>query len=253
MAVHKKEIGHEFLARLGKKRLRPGGVDATNWLIEQGQFSRDCQVLEVACNRCTTAIDLVKSFHCQVTAVDLNAKVLEEAKARIAAAKLQNNITVVQANALRLPFPDNYFDIVINEAMLTMLTNESKSRALKEYLRVLKPGGRLLTHDVSYEDPNTKQILDDLRQTINIPVSPLSLNDWRTLFLQNGFSETTYCHGKMSLMSPLGMIKDEGLIDTIKIIVRGLKKENRAQFLKMHHFFSKTGRDLCYIAVKSTK
>lgn len=31
-----KEVGHDFLARLGKKRLRPGGVEATNWLIEQG-------------------------------------------------------------------------------------------------------------------------------------------------------------------------------------------------------------------------
>ncbi len=33
----KKEVGHNFLARLGKKRLRPGGITATNWLIEQGQ------------------------------------------------------------------------------------------------------------------------------------------------------------------------------------------------------------------------
>ncbi len=30
----KKEVGHNFLARLGKKRLRPGGITATNWLIE---------------------------------------------------------------------------------------------------------------------------------------------------------------------------------------------------------------------------
>lgn len=30
----KKRSGHNFLARLGKKRLRPGGITATNWLIE---------------------------------------------------------------------------------------------------------------------------------------------------------------------------------------------------------------------------
>lgn len=28
------EAGHDFLARLGKRRLRPGGVAATNWLME---------------------------------------------------------------------------------------------------------------------------------------------------------------------------------------------------------------------------
>ncbi len=34
------EAGHKFLAKLGKKRLRPGGKLATDWLIEQGRFQR---------------------------------------------------------------------------------------------------------------------------------------------------------------------------------------------------------------------
>ncbi len=28
-----KEVGHNFLAHLGKTKLRPGGIEATNWLI----------------------------------------------------------------------------------------------------------------------------------------------------------------------------------------------------------------------------
>ncbi|HCV8703795.1 TPA: SAM-dependent methyltransferase, partial [Staphylococcus aureus] len=51
-----KEAGHTFLAKLGKTRLRPGGKAATDWLIQQGAFSQDKQVLEVACNMCTTSI-----------------------------------------------------------------------------------------------------------------------------------------------------------------------------------------------------
>lgn len=45
-----KEAGHTFLAKLGKTRLRPGGKEATDWLIQQGAFSQDKQVLEVAYN-----------------------------------------------------------------------------------------------------------------------------------------------------------------------------------------------------------
>ena len=30
------EAGHKFLAKLGKKRLRPGGKRATDWLIAEG-------------------------------------------------------------------------------------------------------------------------------------------------------------------------------------------------------------------------
>lgn len=69
-----KEIGHQFLARLGKKRLRPGGVQATNWLIKKGHFSADSRVLEVACNQCTSSIDIAKAFSCHITALDLDSK-----------------------------------------------------------------------------------------------------------------------------------------------------------------------------------
>ena len=52
----KEEVGHNFLARLGKTRLRPGGRKATDWLIASGDFNKDKKVLEVACNMCTTAM-----------------------------------------------------------------------------------------------------------------------------------------------------------------------------------------------------
>ena len=48
------EKGHEFLARIGKTRLRPGGVVATDWLLEKGNIKADSKVLEVACNMGTT-------------------------------------------------------------------------------------------------------------------------------------------------------------------------------------------------------
>ncbi len=38
--MRKGEVGHHFLARLGKTRLRPGGKRATDWLIQQGHFSK---------------------------------------------------------------------------------------------------------------------------------------------------------------------------------------------------------------------
>ena len=45
------EAGHKFLAKLGKKRLRPGGKRATDWLIEEGGFSKEkirhCQTLKI--------------------------------------------------------------------------------------------------------------------------------------------------------------------------------------------------------------
>lgn len=136
-----KEAGHTFLAKLGKTRLRPGGKEATDWLIQQGAFSQDKQVLEVACNMCTTSIYLAHTYGCHIQGVDINKKALEKAQENISAAGLESYIQVQQANAVKLPFDDNQFDIVLNEAMLTMLPIAIKEKALREYYRVLKPGG----------------------------------------------------------------------------------------------------------------
>ena len=73
-----KEAGHTFLAKLGKTRLRPGGKEATDWLIQQGAFSQDKQVLEVACNMCTTSIYLAHTYGCHIQGVDINKKALEK-------------------------------------------------------------------------------------------------------------------------------------------------------------------------------
>ena len=99
----------------------------------------------MACNMCTPAIGLAKQYGCRIEGVDLDENALEKAKANIAANNLQDKIHVQRANAMKLPFKDNTFDIVINEAMLTMLPVEAKMKAVAEYFRVLKPGDFLLT------------------------------------------------------------------------------------------------------------
>lgn len=248
----KHEVGHTFLARLGKKRLRPGGIKATNWLIEQANLSQNTKVLEVACNMCTTSIELAKTYGCHITAVDMDPRVLEKARHNISVHKLEDKITIQQANAMKLPFEDETFDVVFNEAMLTMLNSKSKEKAIAEYYRVLKPGGILLTHDVMLAKEDMAETIESLRKTIHVNVEPLTLNSWQQVFANQGFTVST-SHGDMTLMSPKGMIRDEGLLGTIKIIRNGLKKENRGMFKKMYGFFNHPDVKLEYIAVASKK
>lgn len=249
----KKEVGHNFLAKLGKKRLRPGGTAATDWLIRQVQLGQDTQVLEVACNMCTTAIQLASQYRCRITGVDMDARALDKARQRIEAAGLADYITVQQANALKLPFADESFDLVINEAMLTMLNQNAKEKAVAEYCRVLKPGGILLTHDITYVKADLAEQLEELRRTIHVQVEPLQVQRWESLFHHAGFAQVTHHAGPMSLMSIRGMMRDEGLLGTLRVIRNGLRSENRQQFQQMFRFFNGPGRDLSYIAVCSRK
>ncbi|TCP18040.1 methyltransferase family protein [Nicoletella semolina] len=254
VGMKKEEVGHHFLARLGKTRLRPGGKLATDWLIANANFHSEKKVLEVACNMGTTAIQIAKQFGCQITGVDIDEEALKKAKVNINEQEVSDLVQVQRGNATRLPFEDNTFDIVINEAMLTMLPIEAKEKAIREYFRVLKPNGLLLTHDVMLNrEDNTQVVLDKLRNAINISVTPLTKAGWKNTFSNCGFRNVETFTGEMSLLSPKGLIHDEGILGTLKIIKNALKPENRETFKKMFNTFNDPENKLGFIAVCSQK
>lgn len=249
-----KEAGHRFLAKLGKTRLRPGGKKATEWLFKQALFTPQMQVLEIACNMGTTSMEIAKRFGCHITGIDMDKLALAKAEENIRKNKLDHLIHIQQADASKLPFADNSFDIVINEAMLTMYADKAKNHLLKEYYRVLKPGGKLLTHDIMLVNPKqSEQIIKHIRHAINVNAQPTSIESWYQLFNDAGFVDIKSEHNAMTLMSPKGMLYDEGLFGTLKIIRNALRKQNRAQFLKMFKTFKHHHDQLNYIAVCSTK
>lgn len=249
------KAGHTFLASLGKTRLRPGGAQATEWLFAQAGFTQQSQVLEIACNMGTTAIELVSRFGCRVHAVDMDKQALRKAQENVEAAGFAGRIQIGEANAHHLPFPDNSFDVVINEAMLTMYADKAKQRLVREYYRVLKPGGCLLTHDIMLTRGELEAQADaQLQQVVKSNVSPMTLPDWQALFYQAGFTQVATHHGPMTLMSPRGMLKDEGVLRTLKIIFNGLKcRENRRRFLGMFRYFRAQRRQMNYIVCCSRK
>ena len=251
--MKKEEVGHNFLARLGKTRLRPGGKLATDWLIANADFNANKKVLEVACNMCTTAIQIAKQYGCEITGVDLDEDALEKARHNIKENGVEDLVKVQRANATKLPFEDNTFDIVINEAMLTMLPIEAKEKAIREYFRVLKPNGFLLTHDVMLNTDDVEKVIADLRSAINITVTPLSKPDWKETFLRCGFRNVETFSGEMSLLSPKGLIYDEGVLGAMKIISNALKPENRDTFKKMFNTFNDPDKKLGFIAICSQK
>lgn len=252
-SMKKEEVGHHFLARLGKTRLRPGGKLATDWLLANGDFRQDKKVLEVACNMGTTAIQIAKQFGCHVTGIDLDEDALEKARLNIKENQVEALVSVQRANATKLPFEDNSFDIVINEAMLTMLPIEAKEKAIKEYLRVLKPNGFLLTHDVMLNTEDSEAIIAELREAINITVTPLTKENWKNTFARCGFRNVETFTGEMSLLSPKGLIYDEGVLGAIKIIRNALKAQNRETFKKMFRTFNNPEKKMGFIAVCSQK
>ncbi len=83
----------------------------------------------------------------EVVLADINASMLEHGRERLINAGLVGNLRYVQANAERLPFPDEHFDCITIAFGLRNVTD--KEAALASMFRVLKPGGRLLILEFS--------------------------------------------------------------------------------------------------------
>ncbi len=83
----------------------------------------------------------------EVVLADINASMLKVGRDKLLDSGVAGNVSFVQADAEKLPFPDNYFDAVTIAFGLRNVTH--KDEAIRSMLRVLKPGGRLLVLEFS--------------------------------------------------------------------------------------------------------
>ena len=83
----------------------------------------------------------------EVVLADINDSMLKVGRDRLLDKGVAGNVQFVQADAEKLPFPDNHFDVVTIAFGLRNVTR--KENALRSMLRVLKPGGRLLVLEFS--------------------------------------------------------------------------------------------------------
>lgn len=85
----------------------------------------------------------------EVVLADINASMLKVGRDKLLDKGVSGNVSFVQADAEKLPFPDNHFDCVTIAFGLRNVTH--KDEAIRSMLRVLKPGGRLLVLEFSAE------------------------------------------------------------------------------------------------------
>ena len=117
--------------------LRAESKTKTPWILER--ISPHTKILDVGCGAGFLTNALASAGH-QVTGVDLS----EESLAVAHRHDQTQSVQYLPANAYELPFPDHSFDVVC--AMDFLEHVEDPARAVKEFARVLKPGGSFFFH-----------------------------------------------------------------------------------------------------------
>ena len=178
-----------------------GGLKATRELLQMCDLQAGQRVLEVGCGSGHTACTTAKQHEASVTAVDRETHLLARAGERARSMRVEQSVTLTCADARRLPFEDASFDGVICESVLAFL--EDKADALREFHRVLKPGGFLAINEVTFLTPPPDDFLAAIRGAapkvpgaLAVPVDP---QEHQRLLEEVGFRAVRVETGDVSL------------------------------------------------------
>jgi ubiquinone/menaquinone biosynthesis C-methylase UbiE len=125
------QVGPQFFSHFGQR------------LVAIAKISPGSKVLDVATGRGALLFPAAEAVgqYGQVVGIDLAETMVQETFKELARRKMSPHIEVRQMDAEDLPFPDESFDYVL--CGFAIFFFPQLNRAMSEFRRVLKPGGRI--------------------------------------------------------------------------------------------------------------
>lgn len=211
--------GHWLLARLGKRVLRPGGVELTNHLIESLGIGSADDVVELAPGLGSTTELVLARNPRSYTGVDRD----EVAARRVGALAAGENRKVVQGSAASTGLDAASADVMFGEAYLTMQPASQKQKIVAEISRVVRPGGRIGIHEVAFApddiaESDAASVSDALTANIKVNVTPLTIRGWTELLESAGFRIDGRFTAPLHLLEPRRLVADEGVRGALRFL-----------------------------------
>jgi SAM-dependent methyltransferase len=147
------------------------------------------RVLDVGCGNGNTVLKIAKrvSPNGKAVGIDFSKEGIAKAKKKAVALGLDKVTEFRVADAEKLPFKDNYFDAVISECVVCLTPN--KQKVLAEKARVLKPGGKIVMHDVISKAHMPKAVKTNPELYCSCIGGAISQGDYVKMLRQAGLTE----------------------------------------------------------------
>lgn len=217
---------HWLMARLGKRVLRPGGREATGWLLDTAAIGPSDDVVEFAPGLGITARQMLAFAPRTYVGVERDEAAVQYATRSIAAAR-HGDARIVQGDASKVPLADDAASLVLGEAMLSMQPDARKKAIVHEAARLLRPGGRYAIHELAVAADTSRERLDqiqaDLSKSIHVGVRIGTPADWRAVLEEAGLVVESETIVPMRLLELDRLVADEGLLGTARFTFNALR------------------------------
>ena len=250
-----KTPGHWLLARLGKRVLRPGGIELTRQMLDALAISPSDDVIEFAPGLGATAKLTLKREPASYIGVERDERAAGSVQRVLSGANQRCVIGKAQETGL----PDESASVIYGEAMLTMQSATVKQKIVNEAARLLRPGGRYGIHELAFvpDDPDSTiaaEISSVLGRTIHHLVQPLTVKSWRHLLETQGLSVSATFTAPMHLLEPARILRDEGLAGTLRFMANLMRDHGaRSRVRELRRVFRAHRDHLAAVAIVAVR
>lgn len=232
-SIAKCDVFDFFANHLGLTVIHPGGLKATQKLEDTLEINSNTKVLDIACGKGSTAFYLAEKYGCSVVGIDISEELIQEAKDTCRKKRLEDKVKFVVGNAMDLPFDDNQFDVAISQGILVFVSDKTKT--INEASRVLKNGGKAGWVELSWKKEPDADFLDKVDNVLRAYClkNARTYDGWKNVFEKTNTPTLEIKKGKTITNNFFGMLKEEGIVNTIKITFNSISKSEVRNRLKI--------------------
>lgn len=245
---------HWLFARLGKRVLRPGGIELTRWLLDAAAIGPEDDAIELAPGLGVTARAILERGPHGYVGVERDAGARGFTQRALARAGFAD-ARIVEGDAASVPLEDASASVVLGEAMLSMQTERKKHAILAEASRLLRPGGCYAIHELAVEPDDIDgdrlaRIEGDLSKAIHVGVRIGTVSRWCAWLEEHGFEVEQVKTAPMRLLELDRLVRDEGALGTARFAFNALRTPGATgRLLSVRATFREHMDHLCAVAI----
>lgn len=209
-------------------------------LLDEIKPLKGKRVLDIGCGNGNTVLKIAEQVgpDGRAVGIDFSPEGIAVAKRKAIELGLDKVTEFRAADAEKLPLEDNYFDAVISECVVCLAPK--KQKVLDEKTRVLKPGGKLVMHDVVSKAHMPKAVQTNPELYCACIGGAVSQDDYVKMLKQAGLTEIKTVDYSGELATPNYPISIKRALDS-QILLAATNIKDEKDFQEIVNFVRNGG------------